>query len=76
MSDMKYIRFEDMGIIIFGSHIPHTTMKQLINDEVVSAGFVSLSDKNASCYGESVGLDVKSDEQDTKLLCKMLNPFI
>ena len=48
MSDMKYIRFEDMGIIIFGSHIPHTTMKQLINDEVVSAGFVSLSDKDAN----------------------------
>lgn len=61
---MKYINFEHIGIVIFGNHIQHSDMKQLIGKEVISAG--SFCASNAKCYGESISLMVRSQPEDTQ----------
>lgn len=62
---MKYIRTQDLGIVIFGKHISHDKMAQKLigqysRDQLVSAGFVSGMQDDLSFYGESVSLKLKS----------------
>jgi len=80
MSGFKYIRFEDIGFVIFEKHVPHSTIKQLLNEKPLSAGFCDLPEEDscgtkASCFGESVSLNLKAAEKDTELLQRKLNPF-
>lgn len=77
---MKYIRTEDLGIVIFGNHITHSDMANKLlsgDDRVVSAGFVGfdmVSSKNPVWFGgESISLKAKSDpEKDLGYFERML----
>lgn len=68
----KYIRTKNNQIIVFTELIQHSEFKKF---EPVSAGFISIgigSDGNldCSCYGESVSLDLKSNEEEDTMLAK------
>jgi hypothetical protein len=68
--------FSGEKIIIFPSEIDHIQMTnamgmgQLRYDQVVSAGRI---DDFMQCYGESITLNLKSRDEDTVILKKMLN---
>jgi hypothetical protein len=70
MARVKYIKTKNNEIIVFSELQQH---KEFRHFEPVSAGFISFGigkDRNpdCSCYGESVSLDLKSDEEvDTRL---------
>jgi hypothetical protein len=69
MFKTKYIKTKNKEIIMFGEIIQHSSFR---NREPISAGFVSFGkDKSGNptctCYGESISLGLKSDEEDTKL---------
>jgi hypothetical protein len=77
---IKYIHFEDIGFVLFEEQIDHSRLASLIKDTVISAGFVNLPNEDtygnkASCYGESVSLNIKSKEADTTRLQRVLNPY-
>ena len=55
-------------------------MAQMIGHKPISAGFVSLPDKDecgnkASCYGDSTSLNLKAIDKDTNILRHRLNPY-
>ena len=80
MARMKYINFEHIGLVIFEDAVQHSTMRQLVGHKPLSAGFCSLPHEDecgnkACCYGESVSLNLKSKEADTKLLQRRLDPY-
>ena len=66
----KYIKTKDKEIIIFGEIMLHSNFKV---HEPVSAGFISFGiDKETgnptcSCHGQSISLNLLSDEEDSKL---------
>lgn len=66
---MKYINHEQLGIVLFSPIIKHSEMARYIaatcGGKIKSAGFV---DVYGNCYGESVGLNLRSKEEDTGLL--------
>lgn len=76
MLDVKYIRTKDDEIIVFPSSIYHSELKSW---QPKSAGFISfgVSQKTGNptcrCYGESLSLGLKSDEEDTLLAQRQLN---
>lgn len=75
----KYIRTSDDTIIVFPELHQHKDFKHF---NPVSAGFISFSTKNVEhsgqyyhetdcvCYGESVSLDLKSNEEEDTFLAK------
>lgn len=75
----KYIRTSDDKIIVFSELQQH---KEFINFNPVSAGFISFMTKkvehnmqyyyetDCKCYGESVSLDLKSNEEEDTFLAK------
>lgn len=67
MEKQKYVKLKEYGVfIIFSPLIPHNEFKRL---EIVSAGFchIDTTNKVVHCYGESIGLSLKSDSiEDTK----------
>jgi hypothetical protein len=69
MGKVKYIRTKDNEIIVFSGLQLHSEFKRF---EPISAGFIIFridEDRNPDClcYGESVSLDLKSKEDDTRL---------
>lgn len=73
MSTAKYVKTEDNNIIIFSKDFNHSQFKYF---HPVSAGFIVLkyykqSDGTptavATCYGESLSLDLKSAPEDSEL---------
>jgi hypothetical protein len=69
MLKTKYIKTDDGLIIVFSQLHEH---KQFQHFNPVSAGFISFGvdkDGNPSCtcYGKSISLDLKADEEDTAL---------
>lgn len=74
---LKYIIHNIAGYeepVIFGEAYQHVMMAKLlgISDNVVSAGFVQITNKGAQCYGESITLKVASrPEEDTTLVNRM-----
>jgi hypothetical protein len=69
MEKAKYIRTKDNKIIVFSELQLHSEFKLF---EPISAGFISFGigvdeNPNCACYGESISLDLKSKEDDTKL---------
>ncbi|MCI4435662.1 MAG: hypothetical protein JHC33_02455 [Ignisphaera sp.] len=80
MSKFKYINFENLGMVIFENQINHAEMASWLNDTPISAGFVSLPNKDengniAHCYGESISLRLESRKEDTELLQRSFNPY-
>lgn len=74
MKEMKYIKTEDHGMVIFENSIQHRYMARWLGSKVISAGFVS-KDQNGElcCYGKSTSLGIDSDpETDTKRLSRLL----
>lgn len=76
---MKYIRTEELGIVIFGNHITHSDMANKLlsgDDRVVSAGFVGfdmVSSENPVRFGgESISLKAKSDPKEDFNYFKMM----
>jgi len=83
---MKYIHFDNVGgipdmIVIFPECLKHDFMARRLAppnmennpaDNVISAGFVSIQDERASCFGESTSLKKKSAPEDTHMLHLML----
>ena len=66
---LKYIKTQDDEIIAFSLLIDHIRFKNL---DPKSAGFLFInSDENrelsCNCIGESVGLGLKADDEDSKL---------
>jgi hypothetical protein len=75
---MKYINFEDLGIVIFEPHIDHDDMQRTIDRPALSAGFVSVGDfddgDKVKCYGRSSTLNLASDPVgDTAILRRRFN---
>lgn len=61
----KYVRVKN-DFIIFPCVIEHVSFKFL---DPISAGFIYLNDEKeeAHCFGESISLGIKSDENDSIL---------
>ena len=73
---MKYIRFRDAGIVLFAKRFDHDVFAaRFENDKPISAGFViyNYPDKTMVCYGESMTLGLKSCEDDSIGLNRMLD---
>lgn len=65
----KYIKTSERQIIVFSASLQH---KAFSHFNPISAGFISFGTKEngeitCSCYGESVSLDLKSEEEDSLL---------
>lgn len=77
MSKMKYIRFKDAGIIIFSEYMAHTDMASRFREDMpISAGFFNVTDADdVHCYGESIGLGLKSDPKDVLVLQRYLRGY-
>ena len=61
----KYIKLQQYNeIVIFPCIVNHSAFKHL---KPISAGFchVDTNNKVVHCYGESIGLSLKSDKEDT-----------
>jgi len=65
---VKYIRFVESGFLIFSGAITHKHAGKLVNEEILSAGFVGQHKDGLRCYGQSETLHLKSDPADTDLL--------
>jgi hypothetical protein len=64
MEKQKYVKLKEYNsIIIFSPLIPHNDFRYM---GVVSAGFchVNVKDETVKCFGESIGLGLKSDEYE------------
>lgn len=76
MDNCKYIVLDefhsengirDFLMILFPSIITHIEMsKQFPNSKIISAGFINLGSRY--CYGESIGLKIKSNPPVDNLL--------
>ena len=63
MEKVKYIKTKSNEIIVFPHFMDHTKFRKF---EPISAGFISINadgkgSPTIKCYGESVGLELKSD---------------
>lgn len=67
----KYIRTKENEVVIFPCTISHDEFKHW---HPVSAGFCYVNPKSESvdCFGESISLNLKSDESDTKYATKQV----
>lgn len=73
MSKTKYIKTESNQIIVFSEHIQHSRFKFM---NPVSAGFIFFNNNSdglpdCHCYGESVSLELKSDEKVDSALARI-----
>jgi hypothetical protein len=75
MAKVKYIKTEDNQIIVFGEYYTHDQFRRF---RPISAGFIWFSTAehgvpSCTCYGESISLGLKSDEEvDTELAKKQI----
>ena len=70
--NIKYIRTSNNEIVVFSGLLQHKTFKHM---NPVSAGFISFGvnkqgNTSCSCYGNSVSLGLKSNEEEDTLLAK------
>jgi hypothetical protein len=74
--EMKYVIINHTMPILFTKVIEHFKFKNL---NPTSAGFckITKTDKfEANCYGESIGLNIKSNPEDDKIINCMLNEIV
>lgn len=74
---LKYIIVDD-GLnekpIIFSNLDQHNDIAYRLSWKPVSAGFVTMVNGQAECYGESISLNIKSrPEEDSKIINRFLN---
>jgi hypothetical protein len=74
MKKVKYVLTRELKIIVFPNLFPHTDFKSF---NPISAGFIEFGVKDGKpfcyCYGESIGLDLKSNSDvDTELAMEQL----
>jgi len=67
---IKYIRTKDNKIIVFGEVFQHSDFEK---HEPVSAGFISfgtnkIGNPSCKCYGESISLTLKSNQEEDTIL--------
>jgi len=66
----KYIiakRFKE--VVIFSDFIEHSRFRGL---EPISAGFCYIGHNEVNCFGESISLNLKSDQNDSYLATKQI----
>lgn len=73
MAKMKYITFENLGIVIFDEAINHKEMAAWLRDKPISAGFVFLPNRDTKgnevhCFGKSTSLNLESSEKVVLLI--------
>ena len=56
---------------MFSEPMVHNEIR--VNEEILSAGFFSISENRAICWGESISLRKGSLNEDSELLTKQLN---
>ncbi len=61
---MKYINFENIGLVIFEESIPHIEMKRLIGQKAISAGFFACEAPRS--FGKSDTLQRHSRTEDAE----------
>lgn len=72
MEKLKYIKLKEYSsIIVFPCVVSHDTFKHL---SPVTAGFCYINEKKVTCFGESISLGLKSNEEEdskeaTKQIC-------
>lgn len=69
MLKAKYIKDKMNGIVIFPAYMQHSAFSHL---EPVSAGFIECYNNEAFCYGESISLNLKADENDSAIATRQL----
>jgi hypothetical protein len=64
---MKYIRFKNLGYILFENRLKHSSIAEVINDKPVSAGFIYETKKShLMAFGDSASMGIDSiPEEDT-----------
>lgn len=72
---MKYIRFDNGDFILFSSTISHKHAAKISRQGVLSAGFVDIDiNDKLNCYGESETLKKTCQVEDSRMLCRQLEP--
>jgi hypothetical protein len=61
---LKYIHFENIGLIIFDESISHIEMKRLVGRKAISAGFFAC--EAPRCFGKSDTLQLRSQIEDAE----------
>jgi len=72
MTDLKYINFDTIGIVIFETHVDHAQMARAMGYIPLSAGFVHIDQSGSRCYGKSISLNLESWPKDSVLLNKRI----
>ena len=76
---MKYIRFKNVGMVLFEGSIGHDEIARRIKDKPISAGFVYMDDcyddGKPICSGDSATLKLKMDEEDEFRIRSALKRF-
>ena len=75
---MKYIKFKNLGFVLFSEAQQHKDIAKLIGDEIESAGFAKASEfidgGKIQCFGESLSLRASCQKTDTyKLQSQIYN---
>jgi hypothetical protein len=77
ISDAKYIIWDD-GLaecaIVFNNHLTHADMALQLNINPISAGFVKFDGNEIMAFGESVSLQLKSRQEDSRIIREILSP--
>lgn len=71
---LKYIKSKTFnGIVMFPDYLQHSQFKNL---EPISAGFCYIDNEKQEiiCYGGSIGLSLKSDENDSAIATRQYFP--
>lgn len=71
----KYIVLNKRHIFIFGASQKHSDIANALTRgdlvQVTSAGFIDLYEGKPRCYGESISLNIKSNEEEDSYLAKI-----
>ena len=68
--ELKYIRTEN-GFIVFSEPLMHSEI--IVPGKKISAGFCSITEGSAKCWGESVSLNLIAKDEDGELLTIQIN---
>lgn len=61
---MKYIRFQNLGMVVFEDSISHIDMKCRLGDRALSAGFFTCEAPVCSGMSGTLNLESRSEDAD------------